>query len=68
MFENTYHDILTVDEVCEILFISRNTCYDLLRTKKLHSFKVGRIWRIPLDSVKDFVGYKPTSAKLRFSL
>lgn len=54
MFKN-YNEILSVDELCEILSISRNTAYDLLRRKTIRSFRIGRTWKIPLASLKDFV-------------
>jgi excisionase family DNA binding protein len=63
-----YHDILTVADVQEILFVSRNTAYNLLRSGQLHSFKVGNNWRIPIAAVKDYIGYKPKPNKTTFSI
>lgn len=52
---NSYPDILTIDEVMEILYIGRNTFYKLLETKKLRGFKVGRSWRITKQELIKFL-------------
>ena len=50
-----YSDILTVEDVMEILRMSRGCVYELLTTGKLKSFRNGRIWRIPKESIKRFI-------------
>ena len=51
-----YQDILTIDDVSEILKIGRNQCYSLLNTGKLHGFKTGnKIWKIPRDAILYFI-------------
>lgn len=45
MLDN-YPEILTIKEVCEILFIGRNLAYSLLENGNIKGFKVGRSWRI----------------------
>lgn len=52
---NEYNDMITVDEVCEILKIGRNNAYKLLNEGKLHAFKIGRIWKISRQSVIDYI-------------
>lgn len=43
----TYPDIITVQEAMEVLGISRNTIYDLIRSNTIHAFKLGpKMWRI----------------------
>ena len=54
MFDN-YNDILTVDELCDILNISTNTAYVLLRSNQIASFKCGRGWTIPKSSVISYI-------------
>jgi len=54
MFEE-YPDIVTFDDVCKMLSLSRNTVYMLLRKKKIKSKKVGRIYRIPKKSVIEYM-------------
>ena len=52
---NDYPDILTVDEVCEILRIGYNAIYTNLNSGKLRAYRNGRVWRIPKQSVINFV-------------
>ena len=41
MFSN-YDEILTVADVCDILYIGRNTAYALLSEGKVRGFQIGR--------------------------
>lgn len=50
-----YQEILTVDEVCEVLRIGYNAMYELLSTGKLKACRNGRVWRIPKVAVQDFI-------------
>ena len=50
MFSN-YDEILTVADVCDILYIGRNTAYALLSEGKVRGFQIGRTWRIPRQSI-----------------
>lgn len=52
---NNYRDILTVDEVCEVLRIGKNTAYQLLKIGKIKSIKVGNIYKIPKYAVIDYI-------------
>ena len=54
MFEE-YSDALTVEEACEALRIGYNAIYDLLGSGKLKGYRNGRIWRIPKESVKQYI-------------
>ena len=44
---NEVSDLLTVEELCEKLQVSRNKAYQLLENGEIEGFKVGRNWRIP---------------------
>jgi len=66
MFEN-YPEIITVDELREILFIGKNQAYNLLRNREIQAVKVGTVWRIPLKSVIDFLDGKPKTITQRFT-
>lgn len=46
---------LRVEELMPILDIGRNTAYELVRSRKIRSIKVGRQFRIPRDAVKEFL-------------
>ena len=50
-----YNDILSVGDICEILFIGRNRAYELLNSGSLRGFRVGRTWRIPKNSLETYI-------------
>lgn len=50
-----YPPVLCVKQVAEILSISHNTAYALIRTGQIYSVRIGRSYRIPLDAVIDFL-------------
>ena len=54
MFEQ-YPDILTVEEVCEVLRMGYNAVYDLLNDGKLKAYKNGRVWRITKQALIQYV-------------
>jgi excisionase family DNA binding protein len=58
MFKN-YPEIITVDELQEILFIGKNQAYNLLRRREIQAVKIGKVWRIPIRAVFEFLGYEP---------
>jgi excisionase family DNA binding protein len=47
--------LLTVEEVMARLHLSRATVYDLIRSKRLNSGRVGRARRIPESAVAAFI-------------
>ena len=42
-----YPDVLTFEQLCEVLKISPKTGYKLMRENKITCLKVGRAYRIP---------------------
>ena len=50
-----YDDILTTDEVCEILKIGKNALYEMLNKGELKAMKNGRVWRVPKVSVQEYI-------------
>lgn len=50
-----YGDILTVEDICELLFVGRNRVYELLNDGSLKGFRVGRTWRIPKKSLETYI-------------
>lgn len=52
---NNYSDLLTLEELCEILLIGRNQAYTLLNSGKIKALKIGRAWKIPKQSVIDYI-------------
>ena len=54
-------ELLTVDEVAEILYLGKNTVYSLLRSGELQAIRFGRVWRIPKESIKKMINEKKNS-------
>lgn len=46
--------LLSVDQLTEVLGIGRNTAYQLVRSEKIKSIRIGRIIRIPRENIKEF--------------
>ena len=51
----TTKEILTREEVMEILKIGRSTFYKLLQTGQLKGFKEGNRYKVPVESVEKYV-------------
>ena len=47
--------VLRVEDLMPILDIGRNTAYELVRSGKIRSIKVGRQIRVPRDAVVEFL-------------
>lgn len=54
MLEN-YKDVLNFKEFKEILRLGRNKSYQLLRTEKVKSIKIGTNYRIPKINVINYL-------------
>jgi len=61
MLEN-YNEVLSTDEVCEILFIGKNTLYKLLKSKQLIGYRIGKNWKITRQAVINFINEKTVGA------
>lgn len=46
---------LKVDEMAQILSISRNSAYELVRSGRIRAIRVGRIYRIPKSAIDEFL-------------
>ena len=51
----TTKEILTREEVMEILKIGRSTFYKLLQMGQLKVFKEGNRYKVPVESVEEYV-------------
>lgn len=58
-------ELMTVEQLCKILQIGKNTAYKLLQTSKIQSFKLGRSWKIPRDSVIEYIKNQGVTASER---
>jgi excisionase family DNA binding protein len=50
-----YQDILSVYDVAEALYIGKNRVYELLEKKLLKGFRIGRVWKIPKEALKEYI-------------
>ncbi|MFF4751516.1 helix-turn-helix domain-containing protein [Streptomyces sp. NPDC002514] len=48
-------ELLTVPETMALLKVGRTKVYELIRTRRLPSLKVGGCRRIPDDALRDFI-------------
>ena len=46
---------LRVEDLMPILGIGRNTAYELVRSGKIRSIRIGRQLRIPKDAIQDYL-------------
>ncbi len=60
--DKDYTELITVDELCEMLRISHNAAYRILASGQLDCFKIGRIWKIPRESVNEYIISQSKSA------
>lgn len=58
MLENNQTQILTVEETAEVMLTGKGKIYELLANGELKAFKIGRVWKIPMSSINDFVNGK----------
>ena len=49
--------VMTVPELAEYLGIGRNSAYELLRTKTIRGFRIGKVWKVSKDAVDGSVNY-----------
>lgn len=54
MFDE-YPEILTVEDTCEALRVGYNAMYKFLSSGKLNAYRNGKVWRIPKDSIKNYI-------------
>ena len=52
---NASSTLITVEELCEELLIGKNLAYKLLANGIIKGFRIGRIWKIPRQSLYDFI-------------
>lgn len=54
--------VYTLDEVADILQLTRRTLYSYIKEGKLKAVKIGKYWRISEKNLEDFIstGTEPT--------
>ncbi len=50
-----YDDIVSVEDVMEMLHLGRVTVYNLLKSGRIHTLRVGKKYVIPKKSIIDFL-------------
>lgn len=53
--QTEYIDMITIDELCDLLMIGRTTAYKLLQSRELKAFKIGKVWKISRASVEQYI-------------
>lgn len=54
MFEN-YDDVVSVEDLMEILDVGKNNAYKLLKSGEIKSFKIGKVYKIPKICIQEYV-------------
>ncbi len=54
MFEQ-YDDILTIEDISEILKIGMTQAYKIVRSGQLKGYKEGKDWKIPKQALANYV-------------
>jgi excisionase family DNA binding protein len=57
------HEVLTVEEICDLLQVHQSTVYKLVRQRKIPSFRVGSDWRFHRDVIVRRMVEKSTAAR-----
>ena len=52
---NEYGDFITIEELCNVLDIGKNSAYELLRKNQIKNFRIGKKYKITRDAVVDFI-------------
>lgn len=51
-------EIMTVEELMEMLQIGKSTAYQLLTSGEIRAFKIGRMWKILKKAVYEYIQKK----------
>jgi len=47
--------VYTLNEVAEILQLTRRTLYNYIKDGKLKAVKIGKYWRVPEETLQQFI-------------
>lgn len=47
--------VYTLEEVAEILQLTRRTLYNYIKSGKLKAVKIGKYWRVPEEALQHFI-------------
>jgi excisionase family DNA binding protein len=54
MFEE-YKDVVSIEDLTQMLNIGKNKAYELVNSGKIKSFKIGKVHKIPKRWVIDYI-------------
>lgn len=59
--------LYTMDEVADILKVTKRTLYTYVKSGKLHAVKIGKYWRVSEENLQAFIstGSSPLEEKKR---
>jgi len=52
---NQYSDLVSVEDLCDMLAIGKNSAYKLLSSGEIKCFRHNRVWKIPRDAVTEYI-------------
>jgi excisionase family DNA binding protein len=55
--------LLTIDEAAQAMSVGRTLLYDLMIRKEIASIKVGRVRRVPLAAIDDYINRPLTNTR-----
>jgi len=55
---DAYGDIITINELCEILMIGKNAAYRLLNDGSIKAFRIGNRWKITKSAVIKYISIR----------
>lgn len=64
MFDQ-YNDLVSVEDLCDMLSIGKNSAYSLLASGEIKCFRYRRVWKIPRDAVTEYI-LRKSSLKSNF--
>lgn len=47
--------VYTLDEVADIMQVTKRTLYNYIKAGTLHAVKMGKYWRVSEESLQDFI-------------
>lgn len=50
-----FPDVLTVEDLMEVLHIGRSVAYRLLQAGEVGAIHIGRLWRVPKHCVREYL-------------
>ena len=65
---NEYGEILSVEDVMEILGIGKNAAYELFRNGEIKCFRLKNRWKVPKQAIIDYINEKASVHWFHFSI